>query len=121
MNLPQPQDAPKISGDDLRALFETRERGVTNAETLALERLIEIAKRDTGQSRRVADFLLAWWNAGTCGRFELTDLWAVDSAISDDMVAVVGMIAKTNKYPDNLGYAADFKAIVRAWRPELQD
>jgi len=26
----------------------------------ALTRLIEIAQKDTGQSRRVADFLLAW-------------------------------------------------------------
>jgi hypothetical protein len=38
----------------------------------ALARLIKIAKGDTGQSRRVADFLLAWWNAGSCGSFDLT-------------------------------------------------
>lgn len=30
-------------------------------ERAALARLIKIAKGDTGQSRRVADFLLAWW------------------------------------------------------------
>ena len=38
----------------------------------ALTRLIEIAQKDTGQSRRVADFLLAWHNAaenGGCHRF----------------------------------------------------
>ena len=29
-------------------------------ETAALQRLIEIARGDTGQSRRVAAFLLAW-------------------------------------------------------------
>ena len=29
----------------------------------ALARLFEVAKRDTGQSRRVASFLLAWHNA----------------------------------------------------------
>jgi hypothetical protein len=33
-------------------------------QAAALERLIDIAHRDTGQSRRVADFLLPWWNAG---------------------------------------------------------
>lgn len=51
----------------------------------ALERLFQIALRDTGQSRRVANFLLAWHNAeekrrlgsgrfvecrsGNCGRY----------------------------------------------------
>jgi hypothetical protein len=34
----------------------------------ALDRLVAIAQSDTGQSRRVANFLLAWWNAGSCGR-----------------------------------------------------
>jgi hypothetical protein len=54
-------------------------------EQAALERLIKIAQGDTGQSRRVADFLLAWWNAGDCGSFDLTNLWAIDEAIAKDM------------------------------------
>lgn len=29
--------------------------------------------------------------------------------------------ARVSKFPDSLGYEADFKAIVRAWRPELSD
>jgi hypothetical protein len=33
----------------------------------ALERLIQVAQGDTGQSRIVANFLLAWWNAEECG------------------------------------------------------
>ncbi len=41
-------------------------------EKAAFHRLVAIAQRDTGQSRRVADFLLAWWNAGECGGFDLT-------------------------------------------------
>jgi hypothetical protein len=48
----------------------------------ALERLIEMAQGDTGQSRIVANFLLAWWNAAECGGFDLTDVWAVDTAIA---------------------------------------
>ncbi|MEB0059342.1 hypothetical protein QN413_21350 [Variovorax sp. LG9.2] len=87
---------------------------------MALERLIEIAKGDSGQSRRVADFLLAWWNSGTCGAFDLSNLWAVDAAIADDMVAVVRLIASASRYPDTLGYKDDFVAIVHAWRPELK-
>lgn len=44
-----------------------RPEEILEPEKSALERLITIAQRDTGQSRRVADFLLAWWNAGQCG------------------------------------------------------
>ncbi|CAJ3264023.1 DUF7673 family protein [Burkholderia pseudomallei] len=88
-------------------------------EKAALERLIEIARRDTGQSRRVADFLLAWWNAGQCGRFDFTTAWGVDDAIAADMVTVFGLIVRVNKYPDTLGYEAEFNDIVREWRPEL--
>ncbi|HDR9128347.1 TPA: hypothetical protein QDB31_005442 [Burkholderia vietnamiensis] len=88
-------------------------------EKAALERLIEIARRDTGQSRRVADFLLAWWNAGQCGGFDLTTAWGVDDAIAADMVTVFGLIVRVNNYPDTLGYEAEFNAIVREWRPEL--
>lgn len=80
----------------------------------ALERLIAIARTDTGQARRVADFLLAWWNAGSCGGFDLTNLWAVDRAIADDMATVVRIVARLHSYPDTLGYKADFEAIVRA-------
>ncbi|RWG47944.1 MAG: hypothetical protein E5X53_26080 [Mesorhizobium sp.] len=90
-------------------------------EQAALERLIEIAKSDTGQSRRVADFLLAWWNAGSCGSFDLTNLWGVDTAIAEDMTTVFRLIARVQSYPDTLGYKGDFEAIVRSWRPELVD
>lgn len=90
----------------------------TNEEA-ALRRLIEIAKRDTGQSRRVADFLRAWWNASQCGGFDLTNLFAVDDAIAQDMVTVFALVARINKYPDTLGFGLDFESIVREWRPEL--
>lgn len=90
-------------------------------EKAALERLIEIAKRDTGQSRRVANFLLAWWNAENCGSFDLTDLWGVDDAIAADMVTVFAFIARGYSYPDKLGYEDDFKSIVGAWRSQLAE
>ena len=90
----------------------------TNEEA-ALRRLIEIAKRDTGQSRRVADFLLAWWNAAECGGFDLTNLFAVDDAIAADMSTVFALIARVHRYPDTLGFGKDFQAIVLEWRPEL--
>jgi hypothetical protein len=90
-------------------------------EQAALERLIKIAQGDTGQSRRVADFLLLWWNAGDCGSFDLTNLWALDEAIAKDMTTVFALIARVRGYPDSLclGYEASFRRIVEAWRPEL--
>ena len=92
---------------------------VTLLEHAAILRLLDIAARDTGQSRRVADFLLAWWNAGACGGFDFTNLWALDSEIAADIVITVGLIARCHSYPDTLGYAPRFARVVAAWRPEL--
>lgn len=82
----------------------------------ALERLIEVASHDTGQSKKVADFLLAWWNADNCGAFDLTTLWQVDTKIAEDMIAVCALIALTNSYPDSLGYKKVFEGLVKDWR-----
>lgn len=90
-------------------------------DTDALDRLIQIAKSDTGQARRVADFLLAWWNPANCGGFDLTSLWGVDREIAIDMHRVFSLIARCQSYPDSLGYGQDFAAIIAQWRPELND
>ena len=92
---------------------------MTTDPKAALERLIAVAQSDTGQARRVADFLLAWWNAGECGGFDLTNLWGVDTSIAEDMVIVFGYVARANAYPDALGFNVQFQSIVRGWRPEL--
>ncbi len=94
---------------------------MTETEKQALERLIAHAMSDTDQSRRAADFLLAWWNAAQCGGFELTTLWGVDDAIAEDMVTVFAWLSRNKIYPDTLGYEAAFNAIVALWRPELID
>ena len=85
----------------------------------ALERLVKIAHCDTGQSKRVANFLLAWWNAESCGGFDLTGLWTVDHKIAQDMIAVVNLIAASQNYPDTYGFRPDFERMVAEWRPEL--
>lgn len=85
----------------------------------ALERLIQLAKGDTGGGRRCADFLLAWWNSAECGGFDMTDLWGVDPDVAKDMVTVFSLIAGVHKYPNDLGYARDFQQIIASWRPEL--
>ena len=85
----------------------------------ALERLIQVAQGDTGQSRIVANFLLAWWNTAECGRFDLTDVWGVDTSTAVDMLRVFALLAGCHQYPDTMGYGKHLEAIVRAWRPSL--
>jgi hypothetical protein len=90
---------------------------MSNAGQAALERLIRIAQGDSGQCRLVANFLLAWWDAPACGGFDLTNLWAVDAAIAEDMVTVCAGLRHCRRHPDSLGYGGQFETIVRRWRP----
>jgi hypothetical protein len=93
----------------------TQTLNLTEDERAALERLICIAQADTGQSRKVANFLLAWWNAEECGGFDLTDLWGVDPSIAEDMLIIVALLTRCANYPDTLGYGHQFAALVQAW------
>ncbi|WP_376866206.1 DUF7673 family protein [Brevundimonas staleyi] len=85
----------------------------------ALERLLEIARGDTGQCRYVANFLLAWWNAGTLGGFDLTEAWGVDDAIGEDMITVFSFVVRNNEYPSAYTFQTEFEDLVRLWRPEV--
>lgn len=105
-SLVPPNEVPPLS-DAIRELSE---------QMGAIERLLRIAKSDTGQSRKVADFLLAWWNASRDGGFDLTHLWNVDQAIADDMIAVFTFVANNRHYPDAVGLGAEFEQIVTLWR-----
>lgn len=90
---------------------------LTDEEQASLERLLVVARRDTHQAKRVADFLLAWWNAEECGGFDLVTFWSVDRAIASDMLQIVHLIARVQSYPDSLGYGREFGEIVSIWRP----
>ena len=57
---------------------------------LALRRLLPIAQSDTGQSRRIAHFLLCLYN-GDRFRFDLTDLRGLDYSLHDDCLTVLRM------------------------------
>jgi hypothetical protein len=92
---------------------------ISSRQQAALERLIKIAQRGTGQSRMTAEFLLSWWNATHCGGFDLTTLWGVDSTIAADMVTVFAFVASCRCHPDELGYGEEFRQIVHAWGPVL--
>lgn len=88
-------------------------------ERLALERLIQIAKRDTGQGRRVANFLLSWWNVSACGGWAVTEIWHLSSDIVDDIFVVLAFMSEGFCYPDSLGYHDDFQEILKQWRLQI--
>jgi len=86
----------------------------TGTETAAIARLTTIAKTRTGQGRKVANFLLAWWNAEECGGFDLTTFACVDDTIAADMLTVCGALARELHYMDS----DDVMAILRIQRPD---
>ncbi|WP_083036516.1 DUF7673 family protein [Achromobacter ruhlandii] len=119
-------DEVKAEFQRRRDVLEQEQRDAANpalrhAGMAALNRLIEIARRDTNQSKRVADFLLAWWNATSCGGFDLSDLWSVDKEIYDDMSSVIALVRRSRSYPDTLSTPVHeaFKELVKIWRPQL--
>lgn len=71
------------------------------------------------QARRVANFILAWWNADSLGGFDLADIRAVDRDIARSMAIVVARLAEAlaAEYPE--AYRAEIENLIRLWRPEV--
>lgn len=83
----------------------------------AIGRLIALAKSDTGQAVRVADFLLAWWNGDDCGHFPIIHLCNVDAVIGEDMVTIMAYLASTSTvYADAWGYGDEMADLYRQHR-----
>ena len=82
----------------------------------SVARLMRIAMGDTGQCRRVADFLLAWHNAGENGGWDPTDLWSVDAAIAEDILTALRLLRMENRYPGDLGFQKEIDRIWELWR-----
>lgn len=82
----------------------------------ALDHLFRMAQGDTGQCGRVANLILAWWNARERGGFDLVDLWCLDGPILKDALIAIGYIAYAQCYPDALGYREDVERIISMWR-----
>ena len=82
----------------------------------ALDRLLNVAQRDTGQARRVANFLLAWHNAEENGGWDPVDLWNVDAGIADDMLKIIRLIRESHRYPGELGFDNEMDAMWALWR-----
>jgi hypothetical protein len=83
----------------------------------ALERLFKIAsEKDTGPSRRVADFLRSWHKAAENGGWDRVDLWSADEAMAEDMLLVLRWIRECPCYPDQLGFGKHMKTVWQTWR-----
>jgi hypothetical protein len=93
--------------------------GMNAFERQAFERLLEIAESDTGQSRIVANFVLAWWNASSLGGFDPADLSMVDAAIAADIATIIVSIARNGEtfYPTE--YRSKIEKLIELWRPEI--
>lgn len=112
-----------MAGDitDIREARANR-RGIhprmTAQQNDALDRLFEIAiHSDSGGAARVANFLMAWWNAGDYGGFDFTDFWNVDDNILRDFFIVLPFIAANRTYLDEDEYfKAKFHQVFAAWR-----
>ncbi len=91
----KPTHSPAMQAalDGYRRELEAFESGRAKrqAEGLeALRRLLPVARRDTGQSRIVAHFLLGLYN-GYRFKFDLTDFRGLDHELFEDCLAVLRM------------------------------
>src|SRR5437870_2535542 len=92
-------------------------KAINDREALeAVGRLLKVACQDTGQARRVANFLLAWLNAEENGGWDPVDLWNVDDAIADDILMVMGLIRTAHCYPDDIGFRKEIEVVWKMWR-----
>ncbi|MEO8130205.1 MAG: hypothetical protein ABJF23_33530 [Bryobacteraceae bacterium] len=89
---------------------------IETAPLEALGRLCTILRRDTGQSRRVANFLLAWHNAEENGGRDPSDLWNVDAAVADDLLIILKLASESRRYSGDLGFEPEISAIWQLWR-----
>ena len=92
-----------------------------DAAEAAFARLLDVAGSDTGQSRRVANFLLAWWNGPDLGDFPIADLFGLDTALGRDIATIIGFLAghPAAIYADAFGGRPAMEALVARWRPEV--
>jgi hypothetical protein len=83
-----------MSAADLQARVSKARAGLERDGVESLARLIAIGNRDSGQCRHVRAFLIGLYN-GQVFPFDMTCMRAVDSAIANDMLAVLAMDVHT--------------------------
>lgn len=81
----------------------------------ALDRLITVAKADTGQSRRIAAFLLSWWD-GPLGGAPIMDIAEVDRPLREDMLIIIAYLAEHGvTYAYAWNRRADMETLIDLW------
>jgi len=84
----------------------------------AFDILLPVAKRDTGQSVRTANFLSAWWNGSVNGHFQIVDIAAVDRELGDVMAIIKLYLAQSGTaYADQWGRNQNIQELIDQWRP----
>ena len=86
----------------------------------ALQRLFKVAKRDAGQCRFIARFLLGLYN-GRRFPFDLTDLRGLDDELFEDCMAVLRMDARVKRQEVHLyveGTGKAFEQLATDWGVE---
>jgi hypothetical protein len=96
----------RLTDEETRALearlqsYEERSAAAQARAAQAVGRLLSLAEtRDSGQIRKVAQFLAATYN-GAAFKFDLFELRGLDVAISDDMLSALDALrwGKTDLY-----------------------
>ena len=100
------------------SIFSDKLPGVTHAMVgEALDVLIPVARSDTHQSCRVANFLLAWWNGLDNGHFPIVDLAATDRQLGEAMVIIMLFLAQNSmEYADLWDRRKDMEDLIDQWR-----
>ncbi|WP_203310297.1 DUF7673 family protein [Sphingomonas beigongshangi] len=81
----------------------------------ALDRLIAAAQSDTGGARRVASFLLSWWD-GDDGQWAMIDIANVDAEIGEDILIIIAYLAQTGVcYADAWGREKEMGELIDKW------
>lgn len=86
----------------------------------ALEKLLNVAHQEAGQSQRTANFLLAWWNADVLGGFDFSDLANVDRDVCEDMVTVFTFLPPEEDVVYPYGYRHEIEKIIERWRLQVE-
>ena len=84
----------------------------------AFDILLPVAKRETGQFVRTANFLSAWWNGSVNGHFDIVDIAAVDRELGDAMAIIILYLAQSGTaYADQWVRTQDIEELIDQWRP----
>lgn len=113
----------KFSDEALEQVLDKIQSGISSGKVFlddetqtALDRLISVALSGTGQSKYVADLLLAWWCASDNGGFDPMSFRRLDDSLVADCLRILVWIGRNNCYPDEETYGDQFRAVWKMWR-----